>query len=451
MPPRPEDNTEKVTKTSNQITQHFKNVGLRKAEFKREKSKLVEKELQAHFKAEHDARRQEAESLQRSKANISSASQGALKLSGSPADAPAASPKSNHGLARSMSSPTSAIGFGSRPSTPGTVVNRFGASYPLSNHPSVHPGAVSSRPPSQGRASSSVSRPRGTPPSAGSEQSSQHRGSVSQARNSVVFQALGPLGNEREVSQVLTEADSMELAGFSSSASAASALQGAARARSRTDSSTAGFAAGASPQRPETSGSLVSTETRRRGTNSRVSLGLVSFSGADADDVEDPLWGTDFSREEQLFLAAEEETAALSMGCQGGKRHPDPPDMIERLGDLMALLGPRYRTLPREEVWQKAVVGATTPLQRREKRLGHAAAHSISGFPKPRGRGGRTGKSRHRSPERAPDHDPDGIARSAWLKARDFENERKSRGKTDSPSSRVSALAPSMHLSIHAL
>ena len=66
--------------------------------------------------------------------------------------------------------------------------------------------------------------------------------------------------------------------------------------------------------------------------------------------------------------------------------------------DIFFLQSFRYRTLPREELWEKAVagnsdllpslapdaaepkVGQTTALQRREKRLGRHLALSITGI-----------------------------------------------------------------------
>jgi len=182
---------------------------------------------------------------------------------------------------------------------------------------------------------------------------------------------------------------------------------------------------------------------------------MVSFSGVHEPEL-DSMWGMEMSREEQLFMAAEEEAAALSRDRDILKRHPDPPDMIERLGDLMALLGPRYRTLPREAVWEKAVVGSTTPLQRLEKRLGSTAAHSISAGFKHRG----PVKTKQRiGPENLPDNDPDGRERAAWLKAKKNEKEIKARGGVPNASpggarmrtssaSGVTSLAPSMHLTM---
>lgn len=102
------------------------------------------------------------------------------------------------------------------------------------------------------------------------------------------------------------------------------------------------------------------------------------------------------------------------------RRPTDPPETIERLGGLMALLGPRYKTLPLEVLWQKAATN-NTPLQRRELRLGGTnSAWMAASPPRPR-----------RLPEEAPDADPDGIARAAWIAARG--QERECGDKTPSP------------------
>jgi len=181
----------------------------------------------------------------------------------------------------------------------------------------------------------------------------------------------------------------------------------------------------------------------------------MNFGGTDAFPFfEEPLFGEETSREEKLFVAAEKEAAALAELAQSGamsKRQPDAPDMIERLGDLMSLLGPRYRTVPRQAIWEKAVLGETTALYRLEQRLGRDAAHSISGFK--RGRKSRLGTKKVQ-PEDIPSYDPDGAARAAWLHARALEKEREARGIAPVPGNRARAssagglLAPSMALTL---
>eukprot|EP00929_Paragymnodinium_shiwhaense_P121509 TRINITY_DN93773_c0_g1_i1.p1 TRINITY_DN93773_c0_g1~~TRINITY_DN93773_c0_g1_i1.p1 ORF type:complete len:339 (+),score=66.47 TRINITY_DN93773_c0_g1_i1:161-1177(+) len=77
-------------------------------------------------------------------------------------------------------------------------------------------------------------------------------------------------------------------------------------------------------------------------------------------------------------LEADLEMAAMeySSGTAGASRGLQAtPDMIERLGDLMACLGPRYRTLNKEAMWERACRGETSAFQRRlakERELGAA-------------------------------------------------------------------------------
>mmetsp|Transcript_68802 Transcript_68802/g.163895 ORF Transcript_68802/g.163895 Transcript_68802/m.163895 type:complete len:364 (+) Transcript_68802:67-1158(+) len=354
--PRPgESKAVQVTKLSNQISRHFKKCGLRKAEFKRQKSLLIEKELQAHFKAKHESDRDEF---------------GASR----PATSPPASPT------RSASSPAFArspsyVDEAFAPQSPGKVATRFAASHPAWMHPCVHPGAASDRPASQ-----------------------IHR----RQRLTSDLEAEGP-----KVSSGHTVMEPLDVTGDSFVAS--------------TSTST--------------------TKFRRPSPKKRTFAKSSGFGGffqgpVDAQETEeDRLFGAT-SWEEELFQAADAEAAALRADWGRGVRPRDPPDMIERLGDLMALLGPRYRTLPREALWEKAVVGSTTPLQRKEKRLG-PAAYTLTRSQS------QSSKNRTNSPEWLPDYDPDGAARAKWLQARERENEKKAKATS---LGKVSTLGPSMHL-----
>ncbi|CAJ1337422.1 unnamed protein product [Effrenium voratum] len=188
--------------------------------------------------------------------------------------------------------------------------------------------------------------------------------------------------------------------------------------------------------------STSTTKFRRPSPKKRTTFAKSSGFGGffqgpvDAQETEeDRLFGAT-SWEEELFQAADAEAAALRADWGRGVRPRDPPDMIERLGDLMALLGPRYRTLPREALWEKAVVGSTTPLQRKEKRLG-PAAYTLTRSQS------QSSKNRTNSPEWLPDYDPDGAARAKWLQARERENEKKAKATS---LGKVSTLGPSMHL-----
>ncbi|CAJ1377056.1 unnamed protein product [Effrenium voratum] len=362
--PRPgESKAVQVTKLSNQISRHFKKCGLRKAEFKRQKSLLIEKELQAHFKAKHESDRDEF---------------GASR----PATSPPASPT------RSASSPAFArspsyVDEAFAPQSPGKVATRFAASHPAWMHPCVHPGAASDRPASQihrrQRLTSDLEAVWSEPQAEGPKVSSGHH---------TVMEPLDVTGDS--------------------------------------------FVA---------STSTSTTKFRRPSPKKRTFAKSSGFGGffqgpVDAQETEeDRLFGAT-SWEEELFQAADAEAAALRADWGRGVRPRDPPDMIERLGDLMALLGPRYRTLPREALWEKAVVGSTTPLQRKEKRLG-PAAYTLTRSQS------QSSKNRTNSPEWLPDYDPDGAARAKWLQARERENEKKAKATS---LGKVSTLGPSMHL-----
>lgn len=123
---------------------------------------------------------------------------------------------------------------------------------------------------------------------------------------------------------------------------------------------------------------------------------------------EYPDWNTGPPEEELLWEADEELSRTQGLL----PRPTDPPGTIERLGDLMALLGPRYKTLPRGKIWEKAVTGGTTPLERQQKRLGDAAPKK------------QPYTIKRRAPEDQPDLDHEVAPRAAWLKVRAKERER---------------------------
>lgn len=123
--------------------------------------------------------------------------------------------------------------------------------------------------------------------------------------------------------------------------------------------------------------------------------------------IDDPFWNSGPSEEELLFAADEELARTRHL-----PRSTEPPGTIERLGDLMTLLGPRYKTLPRGVIWEKAVQGDTTPLERQQKRLGVLAPTKPPLTIK------------RRAPEDAPDLDHEVAPRAAWLALRAQERER---------------------------
>lgn len=454
MPSRGVSATQQATKTRDQIAQHFKTVDLRKAGFKTAKSALIEKELQVHFKAEHEKKRAEAAEYTRKTVVPRSKQADSSPRASRPSSAVRGhSPKpGSPNMRRSMSSPEADSGFDSRPTTPaGAVVNRFGASYPMSSHPAIHPGATSSRP------SSRISSVPGGSADAG--ELLPKSSSATALLNTVASPQAQrqPGSNAKRLSlpfkEALSDMDSSEIQAESADRTPAAR----ARSRTRTDSST--FLAG-SPLSPSAGMASSPTAGRRstggnRGSVLASSMSTMNFTGPSAvSDFEEPIFGEETSREEQLFEQLDREAAKLAELAQTGvmsKRQADSPDMIERLGDLMSLLGPRYRTVPRQALWEKAVLGETTSLYRLEQRLGRNAAHSISGFK--RGRVRRSG-TKKLQPEDVPSYDADGSARAAWLHARALEKEREARGIVSVPGGRVRAasagglLAPSMNLSM---
>jgi len=125
---------------------------------------------------------------------------------------------------------------------------------------------------------------------------------------------------------------------------------------------------------------------------------------------EDPFLDFGPSAEELLFDDVDEELARTH---ELRPRPPmEPPGTIERLGDMMALLGPRYKTMPRGVIWEKAVHGDSTPLERQQKRLGDAAP--------------KRPPFQVKRPllEDQPDLDHEVGTRAAWLKLRAQERER---------------------------
>lgn len=123
---------------------------------------------------------------------------------------------------------------------------------------------------------------------------------------------------------------------------------------------------------------------------------------------DDPFLSFGLSEEEQLFAADEE--FARTQGLL--PRPADPPGTIDRLGDMMALLGPRYKTLPPGMIWEKAVEGGTTPLERMNKRLGAAAPKK------------KAIQIKRPAPEEMPDLDHEVAPRAAWLTLRAQERAR---------------------------
>jgi hypothetical protein len=103
-----------------------------------------------------------------------------------------------------------------------------------------------------------------------------------------------------------------------------------------------------------------------------------------ADSEEDEDSSEWFDPEE--IRQAEEFLESLGGSPSSGERHgSESPQTIERLGGLMTLLGPRYRTLSRNQLYQRATVGELNRFKRTEMKLRSygadpEAAHLFSGL-----------------------------------------------------------------------
>lgn len=124
---------------------------------------------------------------------------------------------------------------------------------------------------------------------------------------------------------------------------------------------------------------------------------------------------------------SDEDQTFLTSGVKAESGYSQDP-MIKRLGHFMALLGPRYKTISKEMLWEKAERGERTPAQRRLHKLGGIEA--VGGGP-----------DRLRPSGSAPDGlgpggDSDGKARSAWLAARTAEREKRNRAARSASATR---------------
>lgn len=112
------------------------------------------------------------------------------------------------------------------------------------------------------------------------------------------------------------------------------------------------------------------------------------------------------SKEEELFLHMEKESAHLAATSGKGREHPqDPPGTLSRFGHLITLLGPRYKTVPRDALWQLAVEGGYTMIERRLKK-----AASYQSLRRPA-----AVKSGESDVEMYMGLDSEGEARASWL------------------------------------
>jgi len=116
----------------------------------------------------------------------------------------------------------------------------------------------------------------------------------------------------------------------------------------------------------------------------------------------------------QKYNQQEDEDITVNPTATLGGGYGDRDPMIKRLGHFMALLGPRYKCVNKDMIWEKAAIGERTPMQRRLDKGLEAIG----------------GPDRHRpAPGDMPviSKDEDGKARAAWLAARATERERRQR------------------------
>lgn len=313
--------------------------------------------LEAHFKRQKleslDSQLQAAERLARVSDDLSSVARPAS-------------------LRRSKSSPSVLASVGSTVSFPrrknnvaagempvlehlrneGISRSRFGAAAPVSSHPSAHPGACSS-------------------PSAGVPCGTRSRAKLASPRHKQA--GLDPNNHLREDSlpavhptRVIHESMYSSLAEVSTSAATSPA---------------AGRSEPGSP-------------VQRAQHHDCDPFGTLSALPNDPED---------------MLLAAIDAATIENAGVSANKHcEEDSPETIERLGELMALLGPRYKLLPREKLFERAA-SQSTVLQRRIQARGLRP-------PSPAIR--RSIKSPDPELQCTDGSDPDGPVRARWLAAR---------------------------------
>eukprot|EP00927_Polykrikos_kofoidii_P077965 TRINITY_DN74848_c0_g1_i1.p1 TRINITY_DN74848_c0_g1~~TRINITY_DN74848_c0_g1_i1.p1 ORF type:complete len:428 (+),score=75.53 TRINITY_DN74848_c0_g1_i1:89-1285(+) len=348
--------TEQLLNTQAQVERTFKKRLVREAAFKRAKLDLLDKEL--------DAKRSAA----RSSAEGAGGGPSAQARS-----SPMASPQG--GLGRSWSSPgavgSASVGSASQPVSPhacladpskervlgsagGWAVSRLGASMPLSWHPVPHPGTVA---PTRSTADRHAGR---------------------RALTASVSTSALP-----SPSHGLMGASSMTGSSLPAVAIDTPGADGRANARLR-----------------QPVGRSAST-----GLGGRHSLNKSATLAPSVPPCAD--------REEALEAEMEAVNAECEAMREGGLHtgQSDPQEMIERLGSMMALLGPRYKTLSRKTIWERAERGELSAFQRRlkkERELGMVHVNPLKAvFQRDTG-----------AAFEIITPDPESAARAAWLAAR---------------------------------
>merc|ERR1711920_247735 len=129
---------------------------------------------------------------------------------------------------------------------------------------------------------------------------------------------------------------------------------------------------------------------------------------------------------ESVILENDERDAMMQTG--GMSKRGEDREVIDRLGGLMAILGPRYKTLSRDALWERARVGETTPLQRELARVGDAKKQQEADEKERKKKAKKAFRKDKPVPVvDAPDDDPDGRPRAAWLVCRAREKEYRER------------------------
>lgn len=130
--------------------------------------------------------------------------------------------------------------------------------------------------------------------------------------------------------------------------------------------------------------------------------------------VDPPFGGVDdeVHRKEEAAYAILDSTNNLLKGTLR-RRQADSADDIRRLGDFLALLGPRFKCIEREKLYERAAMGDVGKFQR-QLQSGVITVAEVGGQKKP-------------WPGEAPDADLDGKDRRAWLSIRRMERERRIR------------------------
>lgn len=386
---RSQELTKNVVTTRMQLENLFKSNKKREVQFKRQKLHLLEPQLKA---AEIMARPATVTAAKSRVQALSPRAQGGSpdRDSDSPpnsSNAPQANrynaPDSASRLERCWSSPAdlqspSATSWGrpgsgwQTPMSPGMSCHRASASVPVSSHPAIHPGAASIRPtvPRPVRSFSAAGTPALSPAAS--------RGSASPAARSYAgsWPAPGSPATAGQPSPIAAPTPQVQ--------SVVSSPSRPRFAMFDTMQSFTDFSGAASPS---------------------VSPSGPSSRRVGGDRLSNLLGEPDFH--EELLIAGLEEADGIHSRFVTDPKQKKEPEMIERLGGLMALLGPRYKTLPREVVLKRVERGELTPAQRKLLRSGGHGAGANLQRPRPTSSVPALGEAA----------DPDGKARAAWLQA----------------------------------